>query len=187
MSAMILPLEEVGRHDVPKAGGKGANLGELAGNAFPIPPGFVISTDACLLFFKTISLGSIFNALKDAGPDDIQRHCAKIQEKILNADMPADLSRIILTAYDDLEKQCARGIICAVRSSATAEDLGDASFAGQHATYYYVSRERLLAMVKHCWASLWNTEAAPKFRGGFFTPSRAARRRNQSNAARGRF
>ncbi len=160
MNAMILKLEDVGRHDVSKAGGKGANLGELAANAFPIPPGFIISTDACLLFFKTISLDSIFNMLRDAGPDDIQKHCVKIQEKILNADIPEDLSRIILSAYDELEKQRTRGIICAVRSSATAEDLGDASFAGQHATYYYVSRERLLAMVKHCWASLWNPEAA---------------------------
>ena len=160
MSDMIFPLEEVGRYDVSKAGGKGANLGELAGNAFPIPPGFVISTDACRLFFETISLGNMFHSLKDTGPDDIQTHCVKLQEKILNADIPADLSRIILSAYDELEKQRTRGIICAVRSSATAEDLGDASFAGQHATYYYVSRERLLAMVKHCWASLWNAEAA---------------------------
>jgi pyruvate,water dikinase len=160
MNAMIMQLEEIGRQDVSRAGGKGANLGELMRHAFPIPPGFVITADACRRFFETIALDGMYRDLNHSGSNELAAHCKKIQRKILQADMPPHLSKKIFLAHGALLTKRGNDIVCAVRSSATAEDLGDASFAGQHATYYYVSKERLLSMVKHCWASLWNPEAA---------------------------
>jgi len=159
MTAMIVRFEEIGREDVASAGGKGANLGELAGKGFPVPPGFVVSAHACESFFKEIELHKEFDALNRASPDEIDSQCRKIQEIIEQAEIPPDLSEAILAAHDELVKKRGNSIVCAVRSSATAEDLGDASFAGQHATYYYVDKDRLLTMVKHCWASLWSPEA----------------------------
>ena len=85
MNTLIIKLDKIRKNDVPKAGGKGANLGELAGNAFPVPPGFVISTDACLQFFNAIALDRMLHDLRDAGPDDIEEHSVKIQEKILKS------------------------------------------------------------------------------------------------------
>nr|MBC8394245.1 phosphoenolpyruvate synthase [Deltaproteobacteria bacterium] len=159
MTAMIVRFEEIGREDVASAGGKGANLGELAGKGFPVPPGFVVSAHACESFFKEIELHKEFDALNRASPDEIDSQCRKIQEIIEQAEIPPDLSEAILAAHDELVKKRGNSIVCAVRSSATAEDLGDASFAGQHATYYYVDKDRLLTMVKHCWASLFSPEA----------------------------
>ena len=159
MSSMIIRFEEIGREDVASVGGKGANLGEMAGKGFSVPPGFVVSAHACESFFKTIELYKEFDALNRASPDEIDSQCLKIQEIIEQAEISQDLSEAILTAYDELIKKRGNSIVCAVRSSATAEDLGDASFAGQHATYYYVDKDRLLTMVKHCWGSLWSPEA----------------------------
>lgn len=159
MTSMILRFNEIGRKDVAIAGGKGANLGELIGKGFPVPPGFVVSAHACESFFRDIELRKEFDALNKASRDDLKNQCKKIQEIIEHAQIPPDLTEAVLKAYDELVKSRTNNIVCAVRSSATAEDLGDASFAGQHATYYYVDRDRLLLMVKHCWASLWNPEA----------------------------
>ena len=159
MTKEILQLNEVRRGDVAIAGGKGANLGELVGKGFPVPPGFVVSAQACETFFKAINLEKEFNALDDAASDDLKKHCRAIKDIIEKAEIPLDLSEAILAAYAELVKSRGSEIVCAVRSSATAEDLGDASFAGQHATYYYVKEDRLLKMIKHCWASLWNPEA----------------------------
>ncbi len=159
MAEMIIRFEEIGREDVASAGGKGANLGEMTGNGFPVPPGFVVSAHACESFFKAIELHKEFDSLNRANPDGLDSQCRKIQEIIEQSEIPQDLSEAILAAHDELVKNRGNSIICAVRSSATAEDLGDASFAGQHATYYYVDKDRLLTMVKHCWASLWSAEA----------------------------
>ena len=159
MTDFIIRLEALGRHNVPQAGGKGANLGELAGNAFPVPPGFVIATDACRMFFKAASLSGLSAERTSRHSAEREGQAKQIQEKILNTEIPATLSADILAAYDKLADQSGREVICAVRSSATSEDLAEASFAGQHATYYYVTREGLLTMVRHCWASLWNREA----------------------------
>jgi len=159
MTSMILRFNEIGRNDVAIAGGKGANLGELVCKGFPVPPGFVVSAHACESFFRDIELRKEFDALNKASQDDLKNQCKKIQGIIEHAQIPPDLTETVLKAHHELVKSRTNNIVCAVRSSATAEDLGDASFAGQHATYYYVDRDRLLLMVKHCWASLWNSEA----------------------------
>ena len=141
-------LEEVRKTDLDEAGGKAANLGELLSQGFPIPPGFVVCA------------GNYRDALSridsSEGVELIRRH-------LVTNDLPTVLSRDILAAHTRIQSDRGRTVIYAVRSSATAEDLGDASFAGQHDTYYYVSDSNLLDMIRKCWASLWS-DAAVSYR-----------------------
>jgi len=159
MGNKILKLEDVRRGDIAIAGGKGANLGELIGQGFPVPPGFVVPAQACEEFFQHIELSREIERLKDLSPERYGQYCSSIREIIEKADLPSDLAESIMAAHGELVQKRGAEIVCAVRSSGTAEDLGEASFAGQHETYYYVRADRLLQMVKHCWASLWSTEA----------------------------
>ena len=156
----VLKLSEVRKGDIEVAGGKGANLGELISIGFPVPPGFIVSAKVCESFFNTIGLVKEIEALNEAKPDELDNQCAKLRKIVQQADIPDPLEEAIYSAHSALTEQRGSAIVCAVRSSATAEDLGDASFAGQHATIYYVDKGRLLGMIKHCWASLWNSEAA---------------------------
>jgi len=159
MNVRILGLGEVGREDRAVAGGKGANLGEMVRQGFPVPPGFVVPAAACQAFFQHIGLGRELEGHNDLAPDDHERRCHVIRSLIEKAPLPAELSEAIMTAHAELIQNCDTEIRCAVRSSGTAEDLGEASFAGQHETYYYVGADRLLDMVKHCWSSLFSLEA----------------------------
>ena len=159
MSNWILPFEDIGRKDVALAGGKGANLGALVRKGFPVPPGFVVSAEACRSFFRDIDLHQEVTQFSNMQPDSWGELCATIQKKIHAANMGTELSDTILSAHADLMATLNPEARCAVRSSATAEDLGDASFAGQHATYYYVDNLYLLSMIKHCWASLFHPAA----------------------------
>ena len=159
MGNVILRLEDVRRGDIAIAGGKGANLGELMGKGFPVPPGFVVPAQACEEFFQHIELNREIEILTDLSPDQYDQSCASIRGIIEKADIPSELAETIMTAHEELVRKRGAEIVCAVRSSGTAEDLGEASFAGQHETYYYVKASRLLQMVKHCWASLWSPEA----------------------------
>lgn len=159
MRHWILPFEDIRRTDVAIAGGKGANLGELVGKGFPVPPGFVVSAEACQSFFRDIDLQQEVTQFSTTHPDTWADLCETVQRKIHVANMGTALSNAILSAHTDLTASRNHETLCAVRSSATAEDLGDASFAGQHATYYYVDHTHLLSMVKHCWASLFHPRA----------------------------
>lgn len=143
VSRIVLPFDQVRAADVALAGGKGANLGELMAQGFPVPPGFIVSTRA----FR-----EVFDSQGLAG-----QGASQIQQRIIDAEMPGALAGAILDAHARLVD--GRDILCAVRSSATAEDLAGASFAGQHGTYYYVDRQRLLEMIRRCWGSLWSPEA----------------------------
>jgi len=159
MGIEILRLEDVRRGDIAIAGGKGANLGELIGKGFPVPPGFVVPAQACEEFFQHIALSREIESLKDSSHDEYDKSCVSIREIIKKADLPSELTESIMAAHEELVRKRGAEIVCAVRSSGTAEDLGEASFAGQHKTYYYIKADRLLRMVKHCWASLWSPEA----------------------------
>lgn len=134
------PLAEFGAGDLALAGGKGANLGELVREGFPVPPGFVITTAA------------YEHALRSAGQAAGQ---VPADEGAAQAPVPEDLRAEILAAYRDL----GAGPV-AVRSSATAEDLPGAAFAGQQDTFLNVAGDAaLLAAVAKCWASLWTGRA----------------------------
>lgn len=140
-------LDEVSAQDTDVVGGKGANLGELINHGFPVPPGFVV-TAACYRQFI-----DQFDA-----PGDISA-LAAFREQLLTSAPPAGLGDALTAADITLRSTDDKPFVYAVRSSATAEDLIDASFAGQHATYYYVTIDNLLLMVMKCWASLWSDEA----------------------------
>ena len=157
--SIVLSLDEAGAVDAGLVGGKGANLGELLRNGFPVPPGFVVCADAYARFFKILELGAELLQLRHAPPDEIAQCCSVIRGRLESQELPGELADLILAAHRRLVENRGRPIVCAVRSSATAEDLGAASFAGQHGTYYYVDTAQLLKKVRQCWGSLWSPEA----------------------------
>jgi len=144
---------ELGRNDIEIAGGKAANLGELTRAGFPVPHGFVVSTDGYREFVAARAIGA--SILDLAGSAGTEQASAEIQALFSGA-MPDDLRSEITEAYAGLGADVA----VAVRSSATAEDLAEASFAGQQDTYLnIVGATAVLAAVKRCWASLWTDRA----------------------------
>ncbi|MFT7687692.1 MAG: phosphoenolpyruvate synthase/pyruvate phosphate dikinase [Candidatus Azotimanducaceae bacterium] len=156
MTADLVFLQEVGKQDTDLAGGKGANLGELLQQGFPVPQGFVITAQVYEKFMAELYPTSLKS-------NTSHRDSEEIRKAILNTNL-SDLLLADIKAHDEaLQQNQNETITYAVRSSATAEDLGDASFAGQHETYYYVSSEQLPLMIKKCWASLW-ADAAYSYR-----------------------
>jgi phosphohistidine swiveling domain-containing protein len=144
---------------LPVAGGKGTNLVRLARAGFPVPPGFVVTTDAYHAFVEANYLQerilALVNAIRPDDPAALDGAAAQIHEWFRKSDMPDDLVTALLLAYANL-----RGRPVAVRSSATAEDLPDLSFAGQQDTYLnVVGPESLRNAVRDCWASLWTARA----------------------------
>jgi pyruvate,water dikinase len=154
-------FEELGKTDVAKAGGKGANLGELVKAGLPVPPGFVITAQAYQLFITERGLSQkIARHIEDLNVDDtsqLQGKAKELQELITGTDMPAKIRSEIIKAYDELSKRDAvKAQFVAVRSSATMEDSEQASFAGMNATFLNVhGKEDLIKKVKECWASLY--------------------------------
>jgi pyruvate,water dikinase len=146
----IAPLEQLGREDLDWAGGKGANLGELVRAEFPVPKGFVVTTDAYDYMLEKTSLGRKIAAALEEG----LTAGAAIREAFLAADVPPEIEQEIAEVYGDL-----LGAV-AVRSSATAEDLPGAAFAGQQDTYLnVVGEEAVIDAVRRCWSSLWTDRA----------------------------
>lgn len=158
-NADVLWLENVRRADTSLVGGKAANLGEMLAHGFPVPPGFVVTAPACQRFFDSIRLTEDLAGLGRASPADVEACRTTIASKIHTAAIPTELEDAIRSAHATLHERCGAELVCAVRSSATAEDLGTASFAGQHGTYYYVDEAQLILMIRNCWASLWSREA----------------------------
>jgi rifampicin phosphotransferase len=157
----IKKLEELKRTDLPIAGGKGANLGELTLAGLPVPDGFVITTCGYRAFVAFNQLESqIINILNSARLDDpksLDTASEEIQSRFYVGQVPADLEEEIRAAYRLQDRQPQA---MAVRSSATAEDLPDMSFAGQQDTYLNILGETsLLDAVVRCWASLWTARA----------------------------
>ena len=152
-------LDEVGRADTALVGGKAANLGELLGHGFPVPPGFVVTAGAGGAFFDALGLTAELERLGGSSAAEAEAAREAIAARVHTAPIPPALADAIASAHAALRARCGEDLICAVRSSATAEDSGGASFAGQHGTYYYVDAATLLPMVRYCWASLWSREA----------------------------
>src|SRR5262249_13104015 len=152
-------LSELGKGDVALAGGKGANLGELLRVSLPVPPGFVVTTAAYGHFVATNSLQPEIERLARAAPSDdlsaLTGAANAIGALFAKAMMPPEVATAIREAYSTLRLPPV-----AVRSSATAEDLPGASFAGQMDTYLNIrGADALLAAVCRCWASLWTARA----------------------------
>jgi pyruvate,water dikinase len=165
----VRDFAEIGAADVPLVGGKNASLGEmyqhLGDMGVRVPQGFAITADA---FWHTLersgALDELHDALDSLDPDDLPeltRRAALARQVVLGTELPDDLVAEVLTAYRGLG---AGSPSVAVRSSATAEDLPDASFAGQHDSYLGISGEAaLLDAVRRCFASLF-TERAIHYR-----------------------
>ncbi|MEV5052878.1 PEP/pyruvate-binding domain-containing protein [Arthrobacter sp. LAR12-1-1.1] len=155
----VLALERLGQDMLAKVGGKAANLGELARAGLPVPPGFCLTTRAYLDATASPALADVHRALAATTPDDLAglaALAAKARALVLDADVPAGIDAAVRAAYAALGADTA----VAVRSSATAEDLPFASFAGQQDTFLnVVGADALLAAVRRCWASLWTDRA----------------------------
>ncbi len=160
-------FDEIGAGDVAETGGKGANLGELTRAGLPVPAGFVVTTAAYDTFVAANDLTDTITELATrVGPGDTAAFAAAADEirRLFRAgEVPDEIERAIRTAYADLTHTVtAHGepLAVAVRSSATAEDLAGASFAGQQDTYLNVRGDvAVAAAVTDCWASLWTARA----------------------------
>ncbi|MBI4225576.1 phosphoenolpyruvate synthase [Candidatus Roizmanbacteria bacterium] len=189
----IVWFEEVNKNDVGLVGGKGANLGEMVNANLPIPYGFILTSH---VYFDFIHRAKLESKIKDMlsiinydNPSELQQASHHIKQLILDSEMPNYLIHSIVSHYEQLEqkeessfsnnslisegakslKHLFKPAIVAVRSSATAEDLPTASFAGQQETYLNVQGDaRLLNKVKECWASLFTPRAIYyRFQQGF--------------------
>lgn len=155
----VLWFSDVGKSDVGVVGGKGANLGELTQAGFPVPNGFIVTADAYFYFLKETGISpAIQKAVRGLNPEDSKKLNALsrvIKRHILLAKMPTILSKEIIDNYHKLGN-----IPVAVRSSATAEDLPDASFAGQQMTFLNTKGDaEVVEAVQKCFASLFEARA----------------------------
>jgi pyruvate,water dikinase len=155
----VVWFNEVTKKDVPLVGGKGANLGEMTNAGIPVPPGFIVTSTAYFVFLqKTKLTGKIRQLLEPLDVNDskqLQKIAAQVRQIISDAPMPPDISLEIKKAY----KKMGSGLV-AVRSSATAEDLPDASFAGQQRTFLNIQgADEVVNAVQGCWASLFEARA----------------------------
>ncbi|EKE14239.1 MAG: hypothetical protein ACD_12C00613G0006 [uncultured bacterium] len=181
----IVWFEEVGKNDVGLVGGKGANLGEMVNASLPVPYGFIITAQAYFDFIKKAGIQnkimSLLSNLNYENSHELEQASKHIGEIIISSDLPKDLVKEIISFYENLEikenkyfknngsllktgiskiKSLYKSPLVAVRSSATAEDLPTASFAGQQDTYLNVKGEAyLLKKVKECYASLFTQRA----------------------------
>nr|WP_048054657.1 pyruvate, water dikinase [Acidianus hospitalis] len=153
----ILDITKLRKDMIELAGGKGANLGELVSFDIRVPPGFVITSKAYSYFIAYNNLESKIKSILEE--KDSATASEEIKKLIISSQVPPDLENAILSSYDELAKKVGKEILVAVRSSATAEDIENASFAGQQDTYLNVSRSELIQKVKEVWASLFNERA----------------------------
>ncbi|UTC47964.1 PEP/pyruvate-binding domain-containing protein [Treponema vincentii] len=156
---LILDFTQIHKDDVLIAGGKGANLGEMTAAGINVPKGFVITADAYREFLKENHIDEfIAHGLKQAHTDEhtLSAVAAEFREKITAGHFPTELEKEIRAKYAELGESKR----VAVRSSATAEDLPDASFAGQQETYLNVQGiNDVLLQIRNCYASLWGERA----------------------------
>lgn len=157
----IVWFAQIGTGEIDRVGGKGANLGEMTRAGLAVPPGFCVTAVAYRTFMESAALWpAVEDLLQSIPPGDTVRledAAAQIRDLLETAPMPVGIAEAVCAAYRQLE---GGGIAVAVRSSATAEDLPEASFAGQQETYLNVRGEAdLLTHVQRCWASLWTARA----------------------------
>ncbi len=159
----ILWFQEVDKDDVSLVGGKGANLGEMAKAGFPVPRGFIVTSKAYFDFLEENKLKSkVFQELKKINADDpqtINEASEKVKKLILSGQISSTLAKEIIFNYLKLGSLITQALV-AIRSSATAEDLPTASFAGQQVTFLNIRGEaNVLKKIQECWASLFEARA----------------------------
>ncbi len=158
-------FKELNKEKISLAGGKGASLGEMSNIGLPIPPGFVVTTEAYRKFIAQIA-AKIYPELKQLDVENnekLQALAKQIQDLIIKTEMSKEIQEEIVEAYQALDTKdmlLQSEPFVAVRSSANAEDSAEASFAGQNATYLNIKgKQKVLAAVKACWASLFTARS----------------------------
>ncbi|MGB9828344.1 MAG: PEP/pyruvate-binding domain-containing protein, partial [Thermosphaera sp.] len=163
----VLWLDEVRKEDVPLVGGKNANLGEMLAAGIPVPPGYAVTAYAFKYFLDKTGLAEkIYSMLRQLDVNNtkaLEDTTAAIREMIMNQPMPPEVESEIKKFHRELAKRLnmpVEAVRVAVRSSATAEDMPEASFAGQQDTYLNVyGEDEVVYRVKRCWASLFTARA----------------------------
>ena len=164
MAKFVTWFDEITKADLAIAGGKGANLGEMLRAGIPVPPGFIVTAEAYKAFITRSGLAAnIAASLSKINVNDakqLEKAAEELQGLIIKHKMPADIKKELRNHYDKLCKKLGGKVSVAVRSSATAEDLPEASFAGQQSTFLNVSgTASVVEHVKKCWASLFTPRA----------------------------
>lgn len=160
----VVWFKDVDREDIAIVGGKGANLGEMTKAGFPVPNGFIVTAQA---YFHFLDVTNLRQKIKDAltgldvNDNKALDHASKtVEHLIIHAPFPKEISIPVIEAYFKLDIHLFRHALVAVRSSATAEDLPGASFAGQQSTFLNVYGEaNVIQKVKEAWASLFTARA----------------------------
>lgn len=160
---LTLNFKQIDKNDIPIVGGKSANLGEMTKAGFPVPPGFALTVEAYDKFLEANDLSEKINEILEGTDVDkstqLQNSSRKIARLIIGAKIPKEVSDEVISAYKKLSGKLKSALV-AVRSSATAEDLPGASFAGQQATFLNIKGEaNLLNATRECWASLFTARA----------------------------
>lgn len=161
--ALVLPFSQIRKEDIALVGGKGANLGEMYNFGIPVPNGFVVTAQAYEYVIQHNALAPVIQEIirqTDVNNQkELEKASIKIQRLIYTADIPNELVKEIFELYSTLSKKTKDPLV-AVRSSATAEDLPDASFAGQQESYLDIKGEaNVIQAVRHAWGSLWGARA----------------------------
>lgn len=161
----VTKFEDLNKNDIGIAGGKGANLGELTQAGIPVPPGFVVTAETYDKFMQSTGIFSsvmdILDKIDINNTKELQKAAEKIKRIIIETPIPEEISTLIIEAYNQLSMRVGEDEAdVAIRSSATAEDLPDASFAGQQDTFLHVKGiEDVIDYVRKCWASLFEARA----------------------------
>ena len=163
MQKFAVWFKEVDKHDIDEVGGKGANLGEMTKAGIPVPPGFIVTSTAYNYFLSYNNLhdelSTVLKNLDTENSKNLEQAAKRAQKIIESAEIPKDLAEEIVSHYLEMGKLFHDPYV-AVRSSATAEDLPTASFAGQQATFLNVKGEAsVVHFVRRCWASLFTARA----------------------------
>lgn len=163
MSVFVLKFNEIDREDIGLVGGKGANLGEMIRAGFPVPNGFCVTAQAYREMVKFNGFDSKIREMLDGvevkDSDKLQRAADRIMKMVSKADIPDEMAESIIRHYRSLSSKTKNPLV-AVRSSATAEDLPEASFAGQQSTFLDIKGEAaVIQAVRDAWASLFTARA----------------------------
>ncbi|MEJ2314224.1 MAG: PEP/pyruvate-binding domain-containing protein, partial [Nitrospirota bacterium] len=166
-TSLVLWFENLRNTDVPIVGGKNASLGEMINAGMHVPPGFAVTAYSYEKYINQTGIAKkIYTVINETvtDPNDPKQYDAaskKIRELIEKTPMPPKIANSIKKAYQELNKRSkSKAVFVAVRSSATAEDLPDASFAGQQETYLNVKGpDDLIEKVVKCWSSLFTPRA----------------------------
>ena len=160
---LILDFSKIDKRDIPLVGGKGANLGEMVKAGFPVPIGFAVTVVAYDTFLKennlSIKIKKTLAEIDVNDPGQLDGASKNITGILVKSKIPDSVAREVISAYKKLSGRLKHSLV-AVRSSATAEDLPEASFAGQQETFLNIKGEAsLLESIRACWASLFTARA----------------------------